>query len=212
VTLSLLGGGMLWFGWFGFNAGSALGAGEVATVAFVATNTAAASAMLCWLLLESVFKGKPTAVGGITGAVAGLVAITPACGFVTPMGAVAIGFLVSVVCYWTLNRRVQWGLDDTLDAFSVHGIGGIVGALATGFFATTAVNPGGADGVFAGNPSQLGVQALAVAATVVYSGVVTWLLLAGLRRVLDVRSDGEHEHEGLDLVEHGERAYHELIP
>jgi Amt family ammonium transporter len=208
----MLGGGMLWFGWFGFNAGSALGAGEVATVAFVATNTAAAAAMLCWILLESVFKGKPTAVGAITGAVAGLVAITPACGFVTPLGAVAIGFLVSLACYWTVNKRVRWGLDDTLDAFSVHGVGGIVGALATGVFATTSVNPAGGDGLLAGNPALLGTQALAVLATAVYSGGVTWLLLTGLRRTMGVRSGPEHEHEGLDLVEHGERAYHELIP
>jgi Amt family ammonium transporter len=212
VTLAMLGGGMLWFGWFGFNAGSALGAGEVATVAFVATNTAAAAAMLCWILLESVFKGKPTAVGAITGAVAGLVAITPACGFVTPLGAVAIGFLVSLACYWTVNKRVRWGLDDTLDAFSVHGVGGIVGALATGVFATTSVNPAGGDGLLAGNPALLGTQALAVLATAAYSGGVTWLLLTGLRRTMGVRSGPEHEHEGLDLVEHGERAYHELIP
>ncbi len=211
VTLALLGGGMLWFGWFGFNAGSALSAGDVATVAFVSTNTAAAAGMVGWILLELVFKGKPTAVGAITGAVAGLVAITPACGFVTPLGALAIGLIVSAVCYWTLNQRIRWGLDDTLDAFSVHGVGGIVGALATGVFATTAVNAAGADGLLAGNPGLLGIQAVAVLVTIVYSGGVTWLLLKGLQLVSPVRSDHEHEHEGLDLVEHGEKGYHELL-
>jgi Amt family ammonium transporter len=211
VTLALLGGGMLWFGWFGFNAGSALSAGEVATVAFVSTNSAAAAGMLGWILLEMVLKGKPTAVGAITGAVAGLVAITPACGFVTPLGAVAIGLLVAAVCYWTLNQRIRWGLDDTLDAFSVHGVGGIVGALATGVFATTTVNAAGADGLLAGNPGLLGVQALAVVVTMAYSGGITWLTLKGINLVTPVRSDHEHEHDGLDVVEHGETGYHELI-
>jgi len=211
VTLVLLGGGMLWFGWFGFNAGSALSAGEVATVAFVSTNSAAAAGMLGWILLELNLKGKPTAVGAITGAVAGLVAITPACGFVTPLGAIAIGLIVSGVCYWTLNQRIRWGLDDTLDAFSVHGVGGIVGALLTGVFATTEVNAAGANGLLAGNPALLGVQALAVLVTIVFSGGVTWLLLKGVDLLTPLRAEHEHEHEGLDLVDHGEKGYHELI-
>lgn len=211
VTLALLGGGMLWFGWLGFNAGSALGAGALATTAFVSTNASAAAAMLGWIALELIFKGKPTAVGAITGAVAGLVAITPACGYVTPLGAVAIGVLASGVCYWTLNRRVQWNLDDTLDAFSVHGVGGIVGALATGLFATAAVNAAGADGLLAGNISLLGTQALAVVATIAFSGIMTWLLLSGIDRVVGIRSGDDEEREGLDFVEHGERGYHELI-
>jgi Amt family ammonium transporter len=211
VTLALLGGGMLWFGWFGFNAGSALSAGATATVAFVATNTAAASGLLGWMVLETFLKGKPTAVGAITGAVAGLVAITPACGFVTPLGAVAIGLGVSVVCYWTVNQRIKWKLDDTLDAFSVHGVGGIFGALATGVFATRAVNPAGADGLLAGNPSLLGIQALGVLATAAFSAAVTWGLLTLIGRLVPLRSSEEHEFEGLDLVEHGERAYHEIV-
>jgi Amt family ammonium transporter len=156
VTLVMLGAGMLWFGWFGFNAGSALASGTVATVAFVTTNIAAGAAMLGWMILESSLKGKPTAVGAITGAVAGLVAITPACGFVTPLGALCIGFGASAVCYWALNQRIKWNLDDTLDAFSVHGVGGIFGALATGVFACKAVNSGGANGLLYGNPRQVG--------------------------------------------------------
>ena len=211
VTLVLLGGGMLWFGWFGFNAGSALGASGIATVAFVATNTAAASGMLGWMILEVTLKGKPTGVGAITGAVAGLVAITPACGFVTPVAAIAIGLGASGVCYWAVNRRIRWGLDDTLDAFSVHGIGGMFGAVVTGLFAARSVNPSGADGLLAGHPAQLIIQCAAVGATVVYAATMTFLLLKAVRVAGGVRSGDEHQSEGLDLVEHGEKGYHELI-
>ena len=211
VTLALLGGGMLWFGWFGFNAGSALSAGATATVAFVATNTAAGSGLLGWMILETLLKGKPTAVGAITGGVAGLVAITPACGFVTPLAAVVIGLGAASVCYWTVNQRIKWKLDDTLDAFSVHGVGGIFGALATGVFATTSVNPAGADGLLAGNATLLGIQAIGVLATAAFSGLLTWGLLTVIGRFIPLRSTEEHEFEGLDLVEHGERAYHEII-
>jgi len=211
VTLVLLGGGMLWFGWFGFNAGSAIGASGTAVAAFVATNTAAASGMLGWMVLEVMLKGKPTGVGAITGAVAGLVAITPACGFVTPVAAIAIGLGVSCICYWALNRRIGWGLDDTLDAFSVHGVGGIFGAVITGVFATRSVNAAGADGLLAGNPAQLLVQCAAVGATMLYSGVMTFLLLKAVGAVMGARSGDEHQSEGLDLVEHGEKGYHELV-
>jgi Amt family ammonium transporter len=211
VTLALLGGGMLWFGWFGFNAGSALGSSSTATAAFVATNTAAASGMLGWMLLEMFLKGKPTAVGAITGAVAGLVAITPACGFVTPLSAVVIGLGVSCVCYWALNSRVKWGLDDTLDAFSVHGIGGIFGALMTGILASRSVNPAGRDGLIYGNPSQFLVQLAAVAATIAFSALVTFVLLKVIGALMGIRSEDEHQSEGLDLVEHGEKGYNELV-
>ncbi|MEW6512107.1 MAG: ammonium transporter [Bacteroidota bacterium] len=210
VTLALLGGGMLWFGWFGFNAGSAIASSGTATAAFVATNTAAASGMLGWMLLEIFLKGKPTAVGAITGAVAGLVAITPACGFVTPLAAVAIGMGVAAVCYWALNQRIKWGLDDTLDAFSVHGVGGIFGALATGVFATTAVNQAGNNGLLHGNPSLVLVQGAAVLATIVFAGVVTFVLLKLVDVTMGLRSDDAQQTEGLDLVEHGEKGYHEL--
>jgi Amt family ammonium transporter len=211
VTLALLGGGMLWFGWFGFNAGSAIGSSAIATAAFVATNTAAASGMLGWMLLDIFLKGKPTAVGAITGAVAGLVAITPACGFVTPLAAIAIGLGVAAVCYWALNKRIALNLDDTLDAFSVHGVGGIFGALMTGVFASRAVNPGGNDGLVNGNPSLVLVQGAAVLATIVFSAIVTYVLLKVLGATMGIRSDEAQQTEGLDLVEHGEKGYHELI-
>ena len=211
VTLALLGGGMLWFGWFGFNAGSAVASGTAATVAFVATNTAAASGMLGWMLLETFLKGKPTAVGAITGAVAGLVAITPACGFVSPLSAVAIGLMVSGICYWTLNQRMKWKLDDTLDAFSVHGVGGIFGALITGVLASKAVNPAGNDGLLFGNISLFGVQCLAVVVTIAFSATVTYVLLKVLDLTVGIRSELQHESDGLDLVEHGEKGYHELV-
>jgi len=211
VTLVLLGGGMLWFGWFGFNAGSALGASATATAAFVATNTAAASGMLGWMLLDLFLKGKPTAVGAITGAVAGLVAITPACGFVTPLSSVIIGLGVSCVCYWTLNQRIKWHLDDTLDAFSVHGVGGIFGALMTGVLATRSVNAAGGDGLLYGNPTQLLVQCAAVGATIAFSAFMTFVLLKVIGATMGIRSNDEHQSEGLDLVEHGEKGYHELV-
>jgi Amt family ammonium transporter len=210
VTLTLLGGGLLWFGWFGFNGGSALAAGAVATVAFVNTNIAAAGALVGWVVLDLFSRGKPTAVGAITGAVAGLVAITPACGFVTPLGALAIGVGASVVCFWAVSQRIKWNLDDTLDAFSVHGVGGIFGSLATGVFATTSVNPAGADGLLAGNPGLLGAQAVATLAAIVVSGTVTFILLKGLQAFGGIRSSDEDQHNGLDLAEHGEQGYHEL--
>jgi Amt family ammonium transporter len=210
VTLALLGGGMLWFGWFGFNAGSALSSSATATVAFVATNTSAASGMLGWMLLELFLKGKPTAVGAITGAVAGLVAITPACGFVTPVSSVVIGLGVSCVCYWALNQRIKWHLDDTLDAFSVHGIGGIFGALMTGVLATRSVNAAGGDGLLYGNPAQLLMQCAAITATIAVSAFVTFVLLKIIGATLGIRSNDEHQFEGLDLIEHGEKGYHEL--
>jgi len=210
VTMALLGGGILWFGWFGFNAGSALASGELATAAFVSTNTAAASGMLCWLLIEMVIKGKPTGVGAITGAVAGLVAITPACGFVTPLSAMVIGMAAAPLCYVALRQRVRWGLDDSLDAFSVHGVGGIAGALLTGVFATISVNPNGANGLFYGNPGLLLTQSIGVLATVIFSSAVTFLLIRFLGVFMVLRSGDEDQHEGLDLVEHGEKGYHEV--
>jgi Amt family ammonium transporter len=211
VTLAILGAGMLWFGWFGFNAGSAISSGALATTAFVATNVAAGAGLLGWMILELVFKGKSTAVGAITGGVAGLVAITPACGFVTPIGAIAIGLGVSCVCYWTVNQRVKWGLDDSLDAFSVHGVGGIFGALMTGVFATKAVNEAGNNGLLYGNPSLLWIQFVGVIATAAFAAVVTFVLLKIIDKTMGIRSSDEHQHEGLDLVEHGEKGYHEIV-
>ncbi len=211
VTLAILGAGMLWFGWFGFNAGSAISSGALATTAFVATNIAAASGLLSWTLIELFLKGKPTAIGAITGAVAGLVAITPACGFVTPLGAMCIGFGVSVVCYWAVNQRMKWKFDDSLDAFSVHGVGGMFGALMTGVFATKAVNEAGNNGVLYGNASLLWIQFVGVFATAAFAAIVTFVLLKIINATMGIRSSDEHQHEGLDLVEHGEKGYHEIV-
>lgn len=211
VTLAILGAGMLWFGWLGFNAGSAITSGALAAAAFVNTNIAAGSGLLGWALLDTFLKNKPTAVGAITGAVAGLVAITPACGFVTPQSAAIIGLGVAAVCYWAVNQRLKWNLDDSLDAFSVHGVGGIFGALMTGVLASKSVNEAGADGLIYGNASLLWVQLLGVVATAVFAGLVTFVLLKVLDRMLGIRSSDEHQHEGLDLVEHGEKGYHEIV-
>ncbi len=211
VTLAILGAGMLWFGWLGFNAGSAMSSGALATTAFVATNVAASAGLLGWLLLDIILKGKPTGVGAITGAVAGLVAITPACGFVTPLGAIAIGLGVAGVCYWAVTQRMKWNLDDSLDAFSVHGIGGMFGALMTGVFATKSVNEAGNNGLLYGNASLLWIQFVGVVATAAFAALVTFVLLKIIDATMGIRSSDEHQHEGLDLVEHGEKGYHEIV-
>ena len=207
VPLVLLGAGLLWFGWFGFNAGSALAANGVASLAFVNTNAAAAAALVTWALLDSLRLGKATAVGAATGAVAGLVGITPAAGFVTAPGALAIGVLAAAVAYAAMQVRARTRLDDALDVFSCHGMAGITGALLTGVFATKAVNPAGADGLLYGNPAQLGVQALAVLAAVAIAAVGTVVIYGVLRLAMPVRADVHEEIEGLDLAEHGEEAY-----
>ncbi len=208
LPFTVLGGALLWFGWFGFNAGSALAANGLAVNAFVTTNTAAAAAGLSWALLEWVFSGKPTMFGVITGAVAGLVAITPAAGFVTVVPAIIIGLMVSVFCYFFVSVvKTKFGYDDSLDAFGVHGIGGIWGALATGLFATTAVNSAGANGLFYGNSAQFMKQAIAVGVTLVYSGVVTFVIYKIIDMTMGVRVSDQDEAEGLDLTQHHERAY-----
>lgn len=208
LPLAVLGAGILWFGWFGFNAGSALGAGGLAASAFVVTHVAAAAAGLTWSLLDWKFNNHPTALGMITGAVAGLVAITPASGFVDPMGALAIGVGVSLICYvFVTILKVKFGYDDTLDAFGVHGIGGIWGALATGLFATKAVNAAGADGLFYGNPALFIAQLKATGITVGYSFVVTLILLKVVDVVMGLRVSQEEERIGLDLTQHRESSY-----
>jgi Amt family ammonium transporter len=208
LPLSVLGAALLWFGWFGFNAGSALQANGLATSAFVATNTAAAMAGLAWAMLDLIFNGKTTMLGVITGAVAGLVAITPAAGFVNVWGALAIGILVACGCYFMLSVvKGKFGYDDSLDAFGVHGIGGIIGALATGLFATTVINPGGANGLFFGNPKQFAIQAVAVACTLLYTLVGTFIILKVLDLVMGVRVNEKDEAVGLDLTQHHESAY-----
>lgn len=204
----VLGTGLLWFGWFGFNAGSALAANGLAVNAFVVTNTAAAAAGLSWAIIEWMRNGKPTIFGAASGAVAGLVAITPAAGFVSVIPAVIIGLLVSVFCFTAVSIiKPKFGYDDSLDAFGVHCVGGIWGALATGLFASRAVNPAGADGLFFGNPKQFLVQLTAVGITLVYSLVVSAIIYKLVDVFIGVRVDDKQEAMGLDLTQHHERAY-----
>jgi Amt family ammonium transporter len=204
----VLGTALLWFGWFGFNAGSALAANGLAVNAFVVTNTAAAAAGLSWAFIEWIRNGKPTIFGVCSGAVAGLVAITPAAGFVSVIPAIIIGFLVSVFCFTAVSvLKPKLGYDDSLDAFGVHCVGGIWGALATGLFASKLVNPAGADGLFFGNPKQFGVQLLTVIVTIGYAFVVTLVLYKLIDLVMGVRVGEKEEMMGLDLTQHHERAY-----
>jgi Amt family ammonium transporter len=208
VTYTVLGAALLWFGWFGFNAGSALTSGSLATSAFVVTNTAAAMAALTWMTMSWVFSGKPSVLGAASGAVAGLVAITPAAGFVSPMAAILIGLAAGVLCYLACRLRASWNrLDDSLDAFGVHGVGGTVGAIATGIFASTVVNPAGPDGLLFGNVALMGPQLIAVFATWVYAFAVTWVLLKLVDVFVGLRVEREDEILGLDLSQHGETAY-----
>lgn len=204
----ILGTGLLWFGWFGFNAGSALSANGLAVNAFVVTHTAAAAAGLSWALIEWMRNGKPTLFGVASGAVAGLVAITPAAGYVNVSAALIIGALVSVFCFFAVTAiKPKLGYDDSLDAFGVHCVGGIWGALATGLFASKAVNPAGNDGLFFGNPGLFIIQLKAVLITVVYSFVVTFIIYKVVDVLLGVRVNEKDELVGLDLSQHHERAY-----
>jgi Amt family ammonium transporter len=207
VPFILLGAGLLWFGWFGFNAGSALSAGTVATVAFVATNTSAAAGALMWLILEATLRGKPTAVGAATGAVAGLVGITPAAGFVTPLAAILIGFITSFVCFYAVSFKHKLRVDDALDTYPVHGVGGTIGAILTAFFATTEVNSGGKDGVLRGNLSELFVELAAIAIAYIIAGVGTWIILKIIAATVGLRVSDQTENQGLDIHEHGEEGY-----
>lgn len=208
LPLTVLGAALLWFGWFGFNAGSALAANELAVSAFVATNTAAAAAALAWMFIEWRLIGKPTILGGATGAVAGLVAITPGAGFVSPISAIFIGALVGMVCYTAVAViKLKLAYDDSLDAFGVHGVGGILGALLTGLFAQKAVNAAGNNGLFFGNPGLLFTQFIGVGATIAYSVAVTFILLKVLEATIGLRVEDEEEVIGLDITQHEESAY-----
>jgi Amt family ammonium transporter len=207
LPMTVLGAGILWFGWFGFNAGSALAADGLATSAFVATQLGACGATLSWVVTEWIFRGKPTTLGAASGAVAGLVAITPAAGFVGPMSAILIGLGAGFLCYLAVLAKPKLGYDDSLDVVGVHGVGGIWGALATGLFACKAVNEAGADGLFFGNAGQLGIQFVAVLTTIVYSFVMSWILLKIVDAVLGLRVDKADEIAGLDLTEHQEAGY-----
>jgi Amt family ammonium transporter len=208
LTFTVLGAALLWFGWFGFNSGSALGANELAVTAFVATNTAAAAAALMWMFLEWKLTGKPTILGGATGAVAGLVGVTPAAGFVSPLSSIIIGIIVSSVCYFAVAVvKLKLAYDDSLDAFGVHGVGGTVGALLTGLFAQKLINPAGNNGLFFGNPAQFGVQLTGVLVTMAYSVAVTFVILKVLDRLMGLRVEDEEEVIGLDITQHEESAY-----
>ncbi|HLE19172.1 MAG TPA: ammonium transporter [Syntrophales bacterium] len=205
---TVLGAGMLWFGWFGFNAGSALAANSLAANAFVVTNTAAAAAGLSWAVIEWFKHGAPTLLGTVTGVVAGLVAITPACGFVTPLNAIFIGALVSIFCFLAITRiKARFRYDDSLDVFGVHGVGGIWGTIATGLFAEKAVNAAGADGLLFGGVHQFLVQILLVIAAATYAVIMTWALFKLVDSLIGMRVDKKDELIGLDLTQHNESAY-----
>src|SRR5213596_3119443 len=207
LPMTVLGASMLWFGWFGFNAGSAVSAGALATSAFVVTNTATAAAALSWMVVEWLYRGKPTVLGAASGAVAGLVAITPASGFVGPISSIWIGIGAGVLCYLACLAKGKLGYDDSLDAFGIHGIGGTWGALATGLFASKAINSAGADGFFFGNPGQLWIQFVAVLAAWVLAFVGTFIILKVIDWTMGLRVTDEDEQLGLDLSQHEERAY-----
>lgn len=207
LPFSIIGASLLWVGWFGFNAGSSLAADGLASIAFVTTNTAAAAAVLGWVFTEWISRGKPTVLGAATGAVTGLVAITPAAGFVSPLSALLIGLVAGILCYAAVNMKTRLGYDDSLDVVGVHGIGGTWGCLATGLFASTAVNPGGANGLFFGNPEQLVIQFISVAATWVFAFGGTLVILYVLKAIMGLRVSTEEEVTGLDLSQHGEVAY-----
>jgi ammonium transporter, Amt family len=207
LPVTLLGAGLLWFGWFGFNAGSALAANEGAAMAFVVTHMATAAAALAWVVAEWIIRGKPTTLGVASGAVAGLVAITPASGFVGPISSVVIGIGAGVLCYLAVLAKSGLGYDDALDVVGVHGVGGAWGAIATGLFASKAINPSGSDGLFFGNPSQLWVQFLAVLVTIVFSFVVSLILLYVVKAIVGLRVTEEEEVSGVDTACHGETGY-----
>lgn len=210
VPYVLLGIGLLWFGWFGFNGGSALGANSLAAVAFIATAVAACAGGLMWMILEWVLRGKPTAVGIASGFLAGLVGITPAAGYVMPLYAILIGLITATCCFFAVSLRAKLQFDDSLDTFPVHGVGGTVGAIVTGFFATKAVNAAGADGLVYGDPSLVGKQIIAVLITYVFAGLGSFIILTVLKAVLgDLRVKPEAEYQGLDINEHGEEGYGE---
>jgi len=209
AAYTLLGTGLLWFGWFGFNAGSSLAANGLAASALVTANTAAAAGLIAWLTASWIRHKRPSVIGASAGAVAGLVGITPAAGFVTPMAAIIIGLVTGLTCFYAVEYVVRGRVDDALDVFGVHGVGGIVGAILTGIFATTSVNPAGFDGLLYGNPGQVVTQLIAVVVVAAYAGVVTFGLLKLIDVTIGLRVTEQEEHEGLDASQHGEAAYRE---
>jgi len=206
LPMTVLGAGLLWFGWFGFNAGSALSAGPIAVLALMTTQIATGAGALTWIFAEWKMQGKPTTLGAASGALAGLVAITPGAGFVTPVSALIMGAVAGVICYLAVLAKSKMGYDDSLDVVGVHGVGGIWGALATGIFASSAVNPAGS-GLLDGNPHQLMVQATGAGATIVYSVIVTFILLKIIDVTIGLRVSSDDETQGLDLTQHSEVGY-----
>jgi Amt family ammonium transporter len=207
LPMTITGAAILWFGWFGFNAGSALAADGLAASAFVVTHIAAAMAALGWLLVEWLHRGQPTTLGAASGAVAGLVAITPAAGFVGPLSSVILGLVAGMVCYGGVLLKERFGYDDSLDVVGIHGLGGIWGALATGLFASTAVNSGGADGLFFGNPGQVVIQLVSILATCIFVFLASYVILKIVDAVVGLRVTPEEEEQGLDLSQHSETGY-----
>ncbi len=207
LPMTLTGAALLWFGWFGFNAGSALAANGLAASAFVVTHIASAVGALSWIMFEWIHRGKPTTLGVASGAVAGLVAITPASGFVGPMSSIAIGFLAGAFCYGGVLLKTRLGYDDSLDVVGIHGVGGTWGALATGLFASTEINPAGANGLFFGNPGQLWIQFVSVIATMVFAFVMTLIILKVVDKVVGLRITEDEERMGMDTSIHNEAGY-----
>jgi len=207
LPMTMLGTGLLWFGWFGFNGGSALAANEVAGTAFVATHLGGMAGMLMWTAMEWIKLGKPTTLGAASGAIAGLATITPAAGFVGPGGAIVIGLIAGVICYLAVNLKSRFKFDDSLDVVGIHGVGGVTGTILLGVFASRAANPNGVDGLLAGNGAQLVNQLVGVGAVCGYAFVVSWVILKGVHMTMGLRITEEAEHQGLDYTEHSETAY-----
>jgi Amt family ammonium transporter len=207
LPMTITGAALLWFGWFGFNAGSALACNGLAANAFVVTHVSSAVAALSWIFTEWAHRGKPTTLGAASGAVAGLVAITPASGFVGPLSAIIIGALAGIICYGGILIKSRLGYDDSLDVVGIHGLGGTWGALATGLFASTAINPDGAEGLFFGNPGQLWVQFISVIATMIFAFVMTYIILKLIDVLIGLRVTNEEEIQGLDVSLHDEAGY-----
>ena len=209
LPMTMLGTGLLWFGWFGFNGGSALAADEVAATAFVATHFAGMAGMATWVIMERINQGKATTLGAASGAISGLATITPTTGFVGANAAIVIGLIAGVVCYLAVNAKARFKLDDSLDVVGIHGVGGLVGTLCLGVFASKAVNPGGVDGLIYGNPAQLFIQFKGIVIVGVYTFVVSWILFKLIHVTMGLRLSEEDEVQGLDKCEHSETAYND---
>lgn len=207
LTMTLLGTGILWFGWFGFNAGSSLSAGGLASMALITTQLSAGAAAVSWIMVEWIYHGKPTTLGAASGALAGLVAITPAAGFVGPVSAISIGLVAGIICCLAMSLKSKFGYDDALDVVAVHGMGGVWGALATGLFASKAINPAGADGLFYGNPKLVLIQAIGIVAAITYSVIVTIVIVKIINYIVGLRVTEEEEIQGLDVNLHNEVGY-----